>query len=189
MFWASFARVRSEYGQGTVTVKKCAHTVSVVFALSHSLMNPLRTIQNDRQTVPMHLNDLIELFKHFFCTQFQKNQSKKTRTKNQKKHSDNELLKMLQNHEGDCLFPHFCLLNAIFRLSWNNDDYLPIPCCMLHCHLLNVKVIVIICDASSASGHQDKLDFFSYIRRGKTQGQCLLQPQIKLQRFHPDRWV
>ena len=68
MFWVSFARVRSEYGQGTVTVKKCAHTVSVVFSLSYSLMNPLRTIQNDRQTVPMHLNDLIELFKHFFHT-------------------------------------------------------------------------------------------------------------------------
>ena len=100
-------------GQGTVTVKKYTHTVSVVFALSHSLMNPLRTYQNDRQTVPMYLSNLIDLFKFFFDTWFQKNRSKKTQTKNQKKYSDNELLKMLQNHEGDCLFVYFCLLDTV----------------------------------------------------------------------------
>lgn len=55
----------------------------------------------------MYLNNLIDLFKGFFYTQFQKSQSKKRQSKNQKKYSDDELLKMLQNHEGDCLFAYF----------------------------------------------------------------------------------
>ena len=69
MFWVSIGQVLSEYGQGTVTPKKYVHTVSVVFTLSCSLINPLTCTLNSPNGLSW--TNITPLYNvHVFCVCF-----------------------------------------------------------------------------------------------------------------------
>ena len=130
MLWASIGQVLSEYDQGTITPKKCAHNGFCRVCAYIALITHLKHPQTITKLI-IHINLRITVVQQYRFAFFPFTQCPKNQRSTAEKYSDKELLTYLQKHKG-----YFVCVPKVLRSIQLFD-------CL-------VQVIRIVCDVFSA---------------------------------------